>query len=397
MKLLLKILLPLLVIGAGVLVARQMILSRPPVKTRVAEPIVPAIRTVEVQPESLQLSVKAQGTVVPRTQSVLAPEIAGRIIYVSPSLVSGGFFEEADLLVRLNSTDYELSTVQALSAVAQARLRLHREKAEAEIALNEWKSLGDGEASSLLRREPQLAEAEASLEAARAASEQARRNLERTEIRAPFAGRVRNKQVDLGQFVVAGTPLATIYSVDYAEIRLPLPDEELAFVNLPLGYRDDQPHMTRPRVVIRGRFAGSEHTWTGDIVRTEGEIDPRTRVVHAIAQVENPYGRGRDPGRPPLAVGMFVEAEIMGRRVNDVFRVPRGALRARDLVLVVDEQSRLRFRTVEVFRSGEETVLISGGLEAGERVAVVSLESVVDGMLVRVLEDEEVPGLGDEE
>ena len=396
MKFFLKILLPLLVIGVGALAARHMILSRPAVKTREMEVTLPAVRVFEVQPESIQLSVKGQGTVVPRTESVLAPEIAGRITYVSPSLVSGGFFEEADLLVRLDPTDYELSAVQALSAVAQARLKLQREKAEAEIALSEWKNLGEGEATPLLRREPQLAEAEAALKSAWAASQQARRNLERTNIRAPFAGRVRSKQVDLGQFVAAGTPLATIYSVDYAEIRLPLPDEELAFVDLPLGYRDDNQEFPRPRVLIRARFAGSEHTWSGHIVRTEGEIDPRTRVVHAIAQVENPYGRGRDLGRPPLAVGMFVEAEIMGRRVDDIFRLPRGALRGKDLVLIVDEQSRLRFRKVELLRNGRKTVLITKGLEAGERIAVVSLESVVDGMKVRVLEEGGIPGLGDD-
>ena len=324
---------------------------------------------------------------------MLAPEIAGRIIYVSPSLRSGGFFEAAERLVQLDSTDYELARVQARSAVSQAQLRLEQEQAEAAIAVREWKSLGEGEASSLLRREPQLAQAQAALESARAASQQAERNLGRTEIRAPFAGRVRRKQVDLGQFVTAGAPLATIYSVDSAEIRLPLPDEELAFVNLPLTYRGDSQGLPRPRVIIRARFAGSEHTWSGRIVRTEGEIDPQTRVVHAIARVENPYGRGKDATRPPLAVGMFVEAEIMGHLVENIFQVPRAALRGKDRLAVVDADSRLRFRRVEVLRKSNGTVLISKGLASGERVSVATLESVVDGMQVRVLEEAEIPAL----
>ena len=391
MKLALKIILPVLVVVAGALAARKMILSRPPVEVRDPEVMIPVIRTIQVYPESVRLSVRAYGTVVPRTQSVLAPEIAGRIIYVSPSLRSGGFFEAGERLVQLESTDYELAEVQARSAVSQAQLRLEQEQAEAAIALREWKSLGEGEASSLLRREPQLALAQAALESARAASQQAQRNLGRTEIVAPFAGRVRRKQVDLGQFVTAGTSLATIYSVDSAEIRLPLPDEELAFVNLPLNYRGDHQPWPRPRVVIRARFAGSDHTWTGRIVRTEGEIDPQTRVVHAIAEVENPYGRGKDPTRPPLAVGMFVEAEIMGHLAENIFQVPRAALRGKDRVVVVDEDSRLRFRRVEVLRRSNDTVLISKGLEPGERVSVATLESVVDGMQVRVLEEAEIP------
>ena len=391
MKLALKIILPILVIVASALAARKMILSRPPVEIRDPEVMIPAIRTIQVYPESVRLTVKAHGTVVPRTESVLAPEVSGRIIYVSDSLRSGGFFEAGELLVQLESTDYELAGVQAKSAVSQAQLRLEQERAEAAIALREWKSLGEGEASSLLRREPQLALAEAVLESARAASEQADRNLARTEILAPFAGRVRREQVDLGQFVTIGTPLATIYAVDSAEIRLPLPDEELAFVDLPLNYRGDHQPRFRPRVIIRARFAGSEHTWSGRIVRTEGEIDPQTRVVYAIAQVENPYGRGKDLTRPPLAVGMFVEAEIMGHLAKDIFQVPRAALRGKDRVAVVDEDSRLRFRQVEVLRRRNDTVLISKGLEPGERVSVATLEFVVDGMQVRVLEEAEIP------
>ncbi len=394
MKLALKIILPILVIAAGGLAARKMILSRPPVEIRDPGVMIPAIRTIQVYPESVRLSVKAHGTVVPRTESVLSPEVSGRIIYVSPSLRSGGFFDAGDRLVELESTDYELAWVQARSAVSQAQLRIEQEEAEAAIALREWKSLGEGEASSLLRREPQLALAQATLESARAASQQAERNLGRTQILAPFAGRVRREQVDLGQFVTTGTPLATIYSVDFAEIRLPLPDEELAFVNLPLNYRGDHQPLPQPRVIIRARFAGSEHTWTGLIVRTEGEIDPQTRVVYAIAQVKNPYGRGKDLKRPSLAVGMFVEAEIMGHLVKDIFQVPRTALRGRDRVAVVDEDSRLRFRQVEVLRRRSDTVLISKGLEPGERVSVATLESVVDGMQVRVLEETEIPAPG---
>ena len=382
MKLLLKIVLPLGVVAVGGFISYQMILSRPPVKIRERTIQIPTINYFEVQPESYQLSVKAQGTVVPKTETVLSAEVSGKIIYVSPSLVSGGFIETKEVLVRLDPRDYELYVIKANSAVVQAELNLIKEEAEAKIALKEWGKLGNGVSTPLLRREPQIAQAKSALESAKAHLDQAKLNLLRTEIRSPFIGRVRSKHVDLGQFVSIATPVSTIYAVDYAEIRLPLPDNELAYLTLPLGLRSDHRKITKPKVVIRAYFAGSEHFWVGRIVRTEGEIDPNTRVIHAIAEVKNPYGIGKTPERPPLAIGMFVEAEIMGRWVYDAFRVPRNAIRDSNQILVVDKENRIRFREVELVWSGEKSVIIKKGLSSGERVALVSLESVFDGMKV---------------
>jgi RND family efflux transporter MFP subunit len=277
--------------------------------------------------------------------------------------------------------------IQAKGAVAQAELRLAAEMAEADVARAEWKELGKGEPTPLTLREPQVAEAEASLSAARAALEYAERNLQRTEIKAPYTGRVRQKQVDLGQSVSPGIALARIYSVDYAEIRLPLPDDDLAFVELPLDYRGERSSSKRPEVTLRADFAGKSYSWSGTIVRTEGEIDPRSRMVHAVARVSDPYGRGEDPDRPPLAAGMYVEAEIAGRAVKGVAAIPRSAVRAGDVVLVVDGDDRLRFRPVEILRSTAQETIVSSGLADGERLCLSSLAAVTDGMRVRISEE----------
>ncbi len=201
------------------------------------------------------------------------PEVAGRVIWVSPSFASGGFFDDGQPLLRIEPSDYREAVIQARAAAAREELRAARERAEADVARKEWGDLGGGEATPLTLREPQLAEAEAALEAARAALERAERNLDRTEIRAPYDGRVRHKQVDVGQYVTPGTPVATIYAVDYAEVRLPLADEELAFIDLPLDYWGDSGRGPGPEVVLSARFAGRAHRWEGHIVRTEGEID----------------------------------------------------------------------------------------------------------------------------
>lgn len=365
-----------------------MVLSREQPETRIPDVPLPLVRSHVVRLQDLTLTVASQGTVMPRTQSSLVPEVAGRVIEVSPSFNAGGFFEAGDLLLKIESNDYEQSLIQARAAVRQAELRLEQQRAEAEVARQEWNDLGSGDGSPLTLRVPQLAEAEAALQAAIAARARAERDLERTEIRAPYSGRLLDKQVDVGQFVSRGTPVARIYAVDFAEVRLPLPDDQLAFVDLPLAYRGSDQETTGPTVTLRADFAGKSYDWVGKIVRTEGEIDPKTRMVHAVARIRDPYGQGSDPNRPPLAVGLFVEAEIEGRLVRDVVEIPRAALREGGRVLVIDAEDRLRFREVEILRSTGARLIVSAGLAEGERVNLSPLAAVTDGMQVRVEEND---------
>jgi RND family efflux transporter MFP subunit len=221
--------------------------------------------------------------------------------------------------------------------------------------------------------------------------EQARLNLERTGITAPFAGRVRTTNVDVGQFVNPGTPVARIYSVDYAEVRLPVPDDQLAYLDLSMHFRGELTLLKGPEVLLHASFAGRDYTWTGRIVRVEGEIDSRTRMVTLVARVADPYGRGEDPNRPPLAAGLFVEAEILGHEVESVVILPRSALRTRDQVLVVSEEDRLYYRRVDVLRSDAETVVIRSGLDSGERICLSPLDAVVEGMRVRAVPETRSP------
>ena len=343
MKSLAKVLLPvviLLIAGIGTV---ALVRSKEKPETRPPEAVVPVVRTMTVRTSDVALVVKSQGTVSPRTESVLIPEVSGRIIEVARSFVSGGFFEEGDVLVRVDAHDYEQALIRARAQVTQAELGVALQEAEADVAQEEWQEIGVGDAGPLNLREPQLADARARLEAARAGLETARRDLERTTIVAPYAGRIRTKQVDVGQYVTRGAPLATIYSVDVAEIRLPLPDADLAYIDLPLVYRGESETARGPAVTLRAHFAGREFQWQGRIVRTEGEIDPRSRMVHAVAQVVDPYGLNQE-GRPPLAAGLFVEAEIQGVTVEDVVVIPRSALREGDRVLVLDDENRIRLR-----------------------------------------------------
>jgi len=388
--LIVKFILPLVVLAAGVGVAYQLVSTQPEVQTRKPHAPPPVVRIHVVEKRALQLFVPSEGTVLPRTESTLVPEVSGVVVSVSPSWANGGFFKSGETLLKIEASDYELALVAAEAQVAQARVRIAREEQETAVALKEWESLGnDGEEPPpLVAHEPQLAEARALLESARAMKRRAELDLERTEIKAPYAGRVWQKSVDVGQYVSPGSPVARIYSVEKAEVRLPIADDELAYVDLPLDYRNDDPASTTrrqlPEVTLSAEFAGRKFTWEGKIVRTEGEIDPKSRRVHAVAQVLDPYGRGEDPDRPPLAVGLFVHAEIKGLELQDVIVLPRHALRRGGRVLIVDADTRLRFREVSVRRIQGEKVVIATGLENGERVCISPLDVVVDGMRVRL-------------
>ncbi len=373
----LKWILPVAVVALTVVIVVGLVMSRPVVETAPRQVAPPPVRVLTVAPTSLELSVRSQGSVVPVTEAGLVSEVAGNIVWVAASFEAGGFFDAGDVLLRLDRRDYELAVASARASVAQARVVLTREEAEAEVAREEWQDLGEpGEPGPLVLREPQLDEARARVEAALANQARADLDLSRTAIRAPFAGRLRAKLVDRGEFVNRGAPLATIYSVDAAEVTLPVPDSELAFLDLPLGTALGG---GGPRVLLRAQFAGGRHEWEARIVRIGGEIDPATRMVNLIARVEDPYRAVGE--RPPLSVGLFVDAEVVGRSVDSVFEVPRGALVGADRLWLVKD-GRLALRQVGVLRSDPEVAIVSDGLVSGDRISLTILETAVDGMAV---------------
>lgn len=343
------------------------------------------VRVVEVAPTTHRFRVTTHGTVAPRTESDLVTEVAGRVVWASPALAAGGFFERGERLLEIDPRDYR-------NAVARAKARAARAESElrlASVELGRRETLAERQvtsASALDRARNTETVARAAVAEARAELERAQLDLSRTRLTAPYAGRVRRKHIDVGQFAARGTPVARIYAVDLAEVRLPVHDADLAFLDLPIGYRGAAVSAQGPEVRLRARFAGGAHEWSARIVRAEGEIDAATRMLHLVARVDDPYGRHN--GRPPLAVGLFVEAEIQGHELDDVLIVPRSALGDPDVMLVVDGDDRLRIRHVEVLRNEGEHAVVRGALAPGERLCLSSVESPVDGLHVRPVAEE---------
>jgi RND family efflux transporter MFP subunit len=394
-----RILVPLVILVLGFAAMRVLVAFRPSAEPQTPQAVAPLVRVVVARPSDVEVRVRTQGTVVPRTESDLIPQVAGEVVWVSPSLVSGGFFEKGEALVRLDRGDYAVELRSAEASVARAESEFQRAATELERQ-RRLKERGVTSQTRIDDAENAYAVAEATLREARARRERARRDLSRTELRAPFQGRVRAEDVDAGQFVNRGTPIATLYAVDVAEVRMPLPDRELRWLDLPLGYA--APVEDGPEVILRAEFAGEPQEWRGRVVRTEGEIDARSRMIHVVAQVDDPYGHD-DPEarRVPLAVGLFVEGEIEGRTLHGAFELPRAALHADragegDRVHVVDAEGRLRVRPVEVLHIERETVVIGEGLAPGDRVSISALEAVVDGMPVRIADDARPDGAAPE-
>ena len=373
-----KLFIPALVVIASIFGAVTLMATSPQLKPSSVEPIATAVRVREVTPQPIQLSVHSQGSVAPSTESNLIPEVSGRVVWMSPSLVNGGYFKTGEVLLRLEDNDYR-------STLSRAQAALDRAEAEFEHARFEYqrlKSLEDRQLASQSQIENQLRGyrvQEAVLQDAKAAFAQASRDLARTQITAPFTGLVRQESVDVGQFVSRGAVIATLYAADLVEVRLPIADRQLAFINLPMAQRGELPLDQQPKVTLSAEYAGQQLQWQGHIVRTEAQIDTTSRMVHVVARIIN----AEQP--VPLSVGLFVNADIEGLLVDDVVVLPRNALRNGNRVLIVDAENRLRYREVDTLRLYRDEVLIRGGLASGERVCLSPLQTVVDGMPVEPL------------
>lgn len=383
----LRYILPVGIVFLSVLVAAVIIMAKPEIEQEVQTIKPLQVRVMPAVKKEIQMTVKSQGSVRAKTESEIVAQVSGVIRSISSSFVAGGFFKKGDILIQLDHRDYEYRYIQAQYKVSQAELALELEEQQADIAKTEWHQMNEGDPPALVSREPQLAEARASMESAKAGLMQAQLDLERTKIKAPFSGRVKTKNADIGRYVTPGMSLARIYSIDVAEVRLPLPDKDLKYLSLPFDFRNRANDGNGPEVILNGDFAGENRQWLGKLSHIEGEFDPRSRMIHTVARVIDPYS---EQYAAPLTVGMYVNAEIVGKKVDGLIEIPRVALRNQNQVLVVDHENRIHFRDTEIYRIDGEVVFISGGIDDNELICVSQPKTVVDGMQVTPIHESEI-------
>lgn len=382
-----QLLIAVLIAIVGILVTLALLYSPPQTDQQDEDIKPPSVHFIKTKFERLRLDVRSQGRVMAQTEIDLVTGVSGNILKVSPSFVSGGFFKKGDLLVAIDPAEYDLRVAQAQARVMEAQYQLTREEAEAEQAREEWQQLGQGKANPLSLRIPQLKEKKAKLAAEQEELKNAKLLRQRTDIRAPFNGRVRSKEVGVGQYIGDGTILGKIYSSDMAEIRLPVSTQELAFIDF--SDVPDYSSVTAPvAVTLTAHYQGQPHSWLGRIIRSEGVVDFATGMLTMVAEVPDPFGLETKKGAHKkrnsaiLPVGLFVEAYIEGRWFEDVITVPESSLLKDNRVAVIDEGDQLRLREVTILRRERDRIIIQAGLYEGERILISGLYHPVDGMMV---------------
>jgi RND family efflux transporter MFP subunit len=365
-----RILVGVVILALAVIVAIVMtsMKSPPPKKERVD--LDPLVDVIVLEHMTTSFEIHSQGTVRPRTETVLSAEVSGTIVSISPKFVAGGVFQSGEVLMRIDPTNYEVALEQADALVLQRTIEHEGAK--------KLRSQG-------YRAESELASATAALAAAKAERVRAQRNLERTSIRLPYEGMVRAKETDLGEFVNSGTRLGVVFATDYAEIRLPLTDMDLAYVDLPGAVEIARSGgADGPAVTLSATQKGKPVEWAAKIVRTEGVVDEKSRVTYAVASVVDPYQLHGDGNSMPM--GTFVAATIQGAVAENIIRVPRSVIRGSDELVFVDSENKLDIRNVQIVRSDADYAYLSGGAAPGDRVVITVLETAINGLKVRITE-----------
>lgn len=342
----------------------------------VPERLVSVVDVIAVNPQTMSLSIKSQGTVASRREIDLVTEVAGKVISVNDYFAVGGFFSKNEQVLKIDDRDYRYSLIRAEAQVADAEQILATEKGRVRQARREWRDLGNGEANSLFLREPQLTSAEAQLQAAKADRDQARKDLQSSEISAPFNGRIRERYVDLGQYVSKGTKIARIYGTDRFEVKLPITDRQLALIDLPTSNG-----VGHSLVTLRGIYAGKEWQWDATLIRSDASIDIKSRVVYVVAEIDRPFSE-TDDLRPALNLGQYVDAEIIGKPLDGVVILPRTTLHKRKYVWLVDSSNSLSLLEVGVLQSAADTVSVRGNFPPGSHVLVSPSVNFYEGMIV---------------
>ena len=335
-----------------------------------------------VEAKNVDFLVYSQGSVQPKNKTMLSTQVSGRVIAVADNFIEGGFFKKGDVLVELETSDYQTDLLLAESEVASAQASLDEEKARGKVAAEEWRSFNKGSAPELGLRKPQLAREEASVKAAQANLQRAQRNFDRTKIRAPYDGLVKSRSVDLGQFVTLGSQLGEVFATDVAEVRLPLTDDDIAFL-ADLNSQNAQ-------VTLSSDVAGKNIKWQGILVRDEAVLDSKSRVIYGVVEVNDPYQLNvpEEAKGIPLRFGRFVNATIVGITANNIVVLPRNVLRLDGTILTVNDDRQININFVTVQRADEDFVYISEGLNTQQQVVMSAVPNPYEGMPVRFLGDE---------
>ena len=379
-----RVLLPLLVIVIALVLTFVLVKSRKTPKPHETPYLGPLVEIGVLTKANRQILVSGTGSAQSRYEVSITPQVKGRVSELSPQMVAGGTFQKNELLFAIEDVDYQLAIAHAQANLAQAELELLRNENLAELARKEWHSLNGESAlepNPLVVYEPQLKSARALRDAAQANVKQAELNLQRTRVYAPFDCYVRSEQLEIGQFLNTGAPVATVAGIDQIEIVVPVSLDEIVWLQVPRKGTKQRGSLAKVELQSGGRT----FHWQGEITRALGEIDPRNRMARVVVTVNDPFAEDTEQANllNDLLPGMFVNVQLLGEELPDVISVPRGALHDNDTIWVIDDENRLHIREVDILRRERNEVLIRSGLDANEKIVLTNLSGAAEGMLLR--------------
>ncbi|MDN3653373.1 efflux RND transporter periplasmic adaptor subunit [Thalassotalea ponticola] len=371
-----QILIPIIILAAGIAgYGALSAMKKPPAEKKQAD-VTPLVAVQPVELQTLSLDVHSYGLVEPKYETELVAQVTGQIVNLSETFVRGGFVKEGQLLAQIDPSDYEAALLEAQANLASAIASLELEKAQAKVAEREWQRIENSKPTELSLRKPQLAQETARVDAAKAAVKRAERNLQRTKITAPYDAMVNARDIGLGSVVNMGTRLGHLLATDVAEVRLPVADNQLQF--LQRGGVDAE-------VVLTTEFAGKTMRWQARIARTEGVVDNVSRMNYLVAEVKDPYALNVD--QAAIRFGTYVNANIKGIEVNNAALIPRHLV-IDEQVAVISDDNTLRYRNIDVLRQQGDKVVVTAGLNQGEQLITSALDFALEGMSLSVLDQE---------
>ena len=373
-----KYLKPLLIIAISTVIASVLYMLGQISAEPIQEEAPMDVNVQILTPIDYQIKIKSTGTTTPITQTVLTSEVGGEVIYRSKKFSEGSSVISGEILAKIDDTDLQLQYKNALLQLASAEVQFAVQQAEAEIAQEAWEQVGKGTAKDLTAKKPQLKQAKAALEVAKAQVQSAEKKLNKTEITAPYTGRIQNINIDLGSTIIPGQSVGSMYTSNEIEVTLSVKDSDLQFLDIPMDGRKLNPDQ-KSIVIIKSVYRGEMQEWAGNLERVDGVIDPMTRMIKLIANFKNNF---IEETKPILPIGLFVEAEINGKQLEDIFMIPNTALTPNDELLVLNQDDTLEIRKVKVITKMKNYILVKEGMKAGERVVVSKLSIVTNGMLV---------------
>ena len=354
----------------GILVFYSLVATKPVAETVQRQAVLSTVEVWLAEPTEHQVVIESQGVVEPVHVTDLASEVGGRVKFLSPEFEVGQRFQEGQVILEIDSSDYEAIQAKANSELAEAKLYLIKERALSQQASRDWEALGKGkDPNDLVLRKPQLETALARVVAAKAALEKSERDLERTKIRSPYESKIKNTNIELGSLLSPGTTIGSIYSADKYEIRLPVSISDYDFVEFDFS----------SEVSFQTDIAGAQYKWTGQLLRTESQVDRSSQSIFLVASIENSELKNKF-----LVPGIYLKAKLFGKKIKDTYSVPRGALIGKNRIIIALENDTVSFKEVTIIRSSREEVIISEGISKGDRIVTTPIPNAIEGMKVNI-------------